>query len=87
MGWRRGRLYHTVVTDEPYGNGQDDGYIDFYGGYLVGESIFKKKHRDLIIAAPELLEALELIVGEFGYSIPQKYLEQAEAAIKKAKGA
>jgi hypothetical protein len=59
--WRQGLIPDAIVTDEPsdyVGTGHAD--IDYYGGYLVCESV-EAKHRPLIIAAPQLLEALKAV--------------------------
>lgn len=60
MKWRQGKYPDTVVTDEPSDIGRGHADTDYYGGYLVCESV-EPKHRALIIAAPQLLEALEAV--------------------------
>lgn len=59
--WKVGAL-GTVVTDNSEGfppdNSDGRSSIDYYGGYLVAESILKKSDAQLISAAPDMLEAL-----------------------------
>ena len=67
--WKIGRC-GSVVADEPINeiSGSDD--VEYYGGYLIAESI-AKKNATLIAAAPDLLQALkamrdvlEIVVGK-----------------------
>lgn len=60
--WRIGRNCGAVVADTEEGicipGAFGDDAKEYYGGYLVGESI-SPGNSALIAAAPELLEALE----------------------------
>lgn len=55
--WRPGRLKGTVVSDTPTGeiSGSDD--VDYYGGFLVAESV-SARNVSFIAAAPTMLKAL-----------------------------
>lgn len=61
--WRHDRddnRYGAVVSDVPPGcEGHD---TSGYGGYLIAESISGMANRDLIAAAPDLLESLEEVL-------------------------
>jgi len=65
-GSHPGTVIKVIVNEDgiPIKTGSDDvdGYddVDYYGGYLVAESIRLKEDVQLIAAAPELLEALIL---------------------------
>jgi hypothetical protein len=54
------KLDAVVITDAaaPAGTGHDE--TEYYGGYLVAESI-RPHHRSLIAAAPDLLRALVMV--------------------------
>lgn len=69
MKWKIGNLSSTVVSDEvvintnfpsppspPFSPAED---VEYYGGYLVCESIGNSNHASLIAAAPDLFEAVE----------------------------
>ncbi len=103
--WRAGNVGDAVVSDErlreqypPHYSPEEE--VEWYGGYLVAESI-APQNRPLIIAAPDLLEALEALLaitadsaGVAGYhrngeiagwdEFPE--VSAARAAIAKAKG-
>ncbi|MGV8136519.1 MAG: hypothetical protein AB2L20_15025 [Mangrovibacterium sp.] len=57
--WKLGHC-GSVVTDNgdgfPLNTGHDD--IEYYGGYLIAESIYNIDNAKLIAAAPDMLEAL-----------------------------
>ena len=58
--WKKGKWGGAIVSDTPLGDKDLDAaeHVESYGGYLVCESV-PPKHRSLIVAAPQLLEALE----------------------------
>lgn len=57
--WRKGRS-GAVVADHPVpGMGGSDA-VEYYGGHLIAESV-APQNRDIIAAAPELYEALEMV--------------------------
>jgi hypothetical protein len=86
--WRPGKNSDTVVTDDPDGFPPNTGHGDtnYYGGYLIAESIGKRDDVKLISAAKDLLDSLVCIVDAIDNI---KFLEpatlaKARAAIKKA---
>lgn len=90
--WRAGNWGQSIVSDtqiEGGINGSDA--VESYGGHLIAESI-SECNRPLIMAAPDLLEALEglyELVSTVDCNIPDpKYIRvtQAAAAIAKALG-
>lgn len=87
--WRPGKQHGTVVTD--CGDGFPPGYqsedsLEYYGGYLIAESIGKPADRNLITAAPELLAACKEFVRkvECGEARSRRSYAQMKAAIAKA---
>ena len=60
--WSKGKHAGCVVSDAPNPHG-DNGGTEYYGGYLVAESIPRQDHVNLIAAAPDLLEALEEVLA------------------------
>lgn len=95
--WSKGQLGGTVISDtSSFRNGGADS-VEYYGGYLVAESISKSEHVDLIAAAPDLLEACKEALDRLrhvatvepklnGYGVRRETIEQLTAAIAKAKG-
>jgi len=68
--WKVGRT-GCVVTDNPEGFSETTGHtgsdnIEYYGGTLVCESIYKPEQAKLIAAAPDLLNACQKMVEFFG---------------------
>jgi len=59
--WKAGNCGGAVVSDTPNHHESKEN-LDYYGGYLVAESIGSEKHMRLIIAAPEMLRTLETIL-------------------------
>lgn len=61
--WKLGKIGGTVVTDATPENsltytGHDDR--EYYGGFLIAESILTKEDAKLIAAAPEMANLLDL---------------------------
>jgi hypothetical protein len=70
--WSKGKQGGTVVSDArakftiPDGRSHND--VDYYGGYLVAESIPKQEYVNLIALAPDLynkLEEIERVIAEW----------------------
>ena len=69
MNWKIGNQNSVVVSDEKVKNTNfpvppnpqisNDSEIDYYGGYLICESIGNNEHANLISAAPDLLDAIK----------------------------
>ncbi len=103
MNWKVGNTKSVVVSDEKVTNTNfpsppnlkisDDGDIEFYGGYLICESIGNKDHAKLIAAAPDLFSAIKYYFdvlkeanGINWDAFPDHTLEKMQAAFKKAGG-
>lgn len=88
--WKHGNNHGDVVTDCGDGFPAESGHTatDYYGGFLIAESICKKADAKLIVAAPALLKALEGFVNSVYTGCTKGELEKlrlaGEAAIKKA---
>ncbi len=91
--WRLSRsASDSVVCDTPGAHNSPDS-IAYYGGHLIAESI-ELKNRQLIAAAPELLEALRSAVELYGapggpWNVPGDpgaWITLARAALAKATG-
>lgn len=82
--WRKGKDYGAIVADAPTG-GPYCGDTEAYGGHLVCESV-APDNMPLIIAAPDMLEALQMcvIVLAFMGGRESQLYEVASAAISKA---
>ncbi|SFK99040.1 hypothetical protein SAMN05216357_11040 [Porphyromonadaceae bacterium KH3CP3RA] len=87
------RVRNSNFPTPPNPEYSTDEYKDEYGGYLICESIGNRDDAQLITAAPEMLEALQSIVGY--WNTPQKgslhqhlmhSLDLAQKAIDKALG-
>jgi hypothetical protein len=62
--WKQGNHISHIVSDvkpkrPTYSDKDYQSEKDFYGGYIVCESISNKEDSKLIAAAPDLLEALQ----------------------------
>jgi len=97
--WKVGKYGSTVVSDTKQQNTnfpsstnpteRNNNEIEFYGGYLVAESIGNNKSAKLIAAAPELLEAcIAVMKGGYGCAPSVEIMDslklKCESAIKKA---
>lgn len=89
--WKPGKTGDCIVSDQ--GEETSAGESEYYGGFLVCESIRRKEDKKLILAAPGMLEALQNIHDYWNY--PQagnlslndhvvKIISIAEEALKKA---
>jgi hypothetical protein len=88
--WTLGKTGGSVITDNGEGFSPYTGHsdVEYYGGYLIAESIQKKDDARLIAAAPELLAACQEFVRkvECGEARSRRSYKQMKAAIAKAKG-
>lgn len=92
--WTLGKTGGSVITDNGEGFAPNTGHsdVEYYGGYLIAESIQKKDDARLIAAAPELLAACQEFVRkvECGEARSRRSyfmsFKQMKAAIAKAKG-
>ncbi|SEJ99743.1 hypothetical protein [Achromobacter sp. NFACC18-2] len=94
--WTAGKTGGTVVSDQPLPNYTLNGghdHVDYYGGHLIAESIWRAEDARLIAAAPELLSALEQMLDAFvDDPLTHQYTsgraaDAARDAIAKARGA
>lgn len=71
--WKKGKHPSQVVSNIPIVNTNfpievncgisSDSDIEYYGGYLVCESIGNSKHQDLIASAPEMKSMLRTFIN------------------------
>lgn len=82
--WRIGKHYGAVVADHPVPEISGSDHVEAYGGHMVGESI-APRNRALIAAAPELLEALQVVRRSVGWQVMHPETQALiDAAIAKA---
>jgi hypothetical protein len=89
---------YSIVADSDIGTHADQRNRDYYGGALVAESIKTEANQRLIAAAPDLLAALEHMLGacdptvdreddeHFDYADAYIACDAARAAIARARG-
>lgn len=86
--WKVGNHKSTVVSDikqtntnfpsPPNFRESSDDEIEYYGGYLVCESIANEKQAKFISVAPKMYASLKIIVSKFGeYSDVGKIAKEA----------
>jgi hypothetical protein len=78
--WRQGKQHGTVVADYPPGSKgiyqKEEVEVEYYGGFLIAESIQRKELVALIAAAPELLACLQeavMTMTLLGKEIPKAW--------------
>ena len=97
--WSVGKTGGAVVSSDLSGFDEAKGHLDveYYGGALIAESIYKNEDALLISAAPDLLEALQGITNalhnldksELPITVQKRLLEyekKSHQAINKALG-
>jgi hypothetical protein len=86
-----GRQGGTVVSEKipdwfkPNSTGHDD--VEYYGGFLIAESIANEADAKLIAAAPDLLEALEILIHGTETEMVHGFDNPCECPVCKAKAA
>lgn len=89
--WKVGKLPSVVITDEPLLFNVATGHdaIDYYGGYLICESVLKPADARLISASPDLYyackEMLQAVANDDKKAIIDA-LGLMQVAVDKAKG-
>lgn len=94
--WEMGKNIDSIVTREPFEGCCDEKTAEYYGGYVVAESV-PACFGSLIAAAPEMYEALigargalrlDAMVDERGryYATTVIALKEIGDALKKARG-
>ncbi len=85
--WKPGKQLGTVVSDIVVNKGEKFDHYDseYYGGYLICESIGLHADRDLIAAAPKMLEFIVNLENDDG-SIPLGIWEWRNRIIAEARG-
>ena len=92
--WSKGKHTGCVVSDTPNAHGNQTETTEYYGGYLVAESIPRQDHVNLIAAAPDLLSIAESLQVAISYPrgseaqvrCLEEIAQDAERIIAKAKG-
>jgi len=87
--WSLGKQLGTVITDDKEGfppGYQSEDSLEYYGGYVIAESIAKPADAKLIAAAPDLLAACKEFVRkvECGEARSRRSYAQMKEAITKA---
>ena len=92
MIWSKGKTGGAVVSDVPHTElsiSTGHGDIEYYGGYLVAESI-PEQYINLISAAPDLLDACKqihrAIWAKGSSALFGEESKKLKEAIKKAEG-
>ena len=60
--WRPSKCGGGVIADSPISTHSSDSNVEYYGGFLVCESVLKG-NLSLLVAAPLLLQACEAVLG------------------------
>lgn len=92
--WTTGKTGGTVVTDDGFGFPNEPintghSSIDYYGGYLIAESILKEEDISVISAARDLLDACQQLLHALDENDNEELINgkvSAALAIKKALG-
>ncbi len=85
--WKVGNWGNSIVSNiaptKPAHTEQDyRNEIDYYGGYLIAESVPDDKLK-LLVAAPEMFEVLQTIEND-NNQVPEWLWNKIKAVIKKA---
>ena len=90
--WKVGKMTSTVVSDTrqvnknfpvpPNTKKSRNKEIEYYGGFLVCESIANHKTAKLIAAAPQLLKCLKEAIQAIAGEIPAEWSKAVEDAEK-----
>lgn len=88
--WKQGKHFSYIVSNvrPPRKTYTEDNYKsekEYYGGYLVCESIARKEDADLLSAAPKMLEALQNLENDAN-QIPEHAWKMVQDAISCALG-
>ena len=74
--WSIGKNGGEVISNSKkglnIGGAFDDTCEEYYGGYLIGESI-SKCNLNIIVAAPKMLEALKQITQAYSDTLEMEY--------------
>ena len=89
--WRIGKMGGTVVADSKTSDTPNTGHddVEYYGGYLICESIATQAIAQAITGLPDLLEACKMVIAKLrgqhlGTEIGLETIEKIQAAIAKA---
>lgn len=85
--WSIGKTGRCVVSDtipdDMKNTSTGHTEVEYYGGYLIGESIWREADAKLISAAPDMLEALKNLENDDNH-IPKTVWDIVQNAINKA---